>query len=143
MGKDEVKPLLAQEFERKTISACDSVQKPPPAPALPTPTLPTPASPAPSSPTLASPTLASLALAPFASTSAGQKSKSNLPDGQERLALAAKDSECQVPNPDTSCEKLLMVQVVQEVDKPCSCPLSPAFNKLTNSGPVIPFPSNT
>ncbi|MCJ1343642.1 hypothetical protein MMC31_001838 [Peltigera leucophlebia] len=110
-GKDE--PTLAQEFERKTISACELVQGPPPA------------------------------LAPSTPASASQKSKSNPPNKQERLALAAKDPECQAPNPDTSCEKVQIVQIVQEVDKPRFRSLSPAFNEPTNSGPAIPLPSNT
>ena len=41
--------------------------------------------------------------------SAGQKSKSNPPDRQERPALAAKDPEYQAPNPDTSREKVQIV----------------------------------
>ena len=44
-----------------------------------------------------------------ASASAGQKSKSNLPEGQERPILAAKNLECQAPNLDTSCEKVKIV----------------------------------
>ena len=76
MGKNEVKPLLAQEFERKTIPACEPVQEPPPT------------------------------FAPPAPASAGQKSKSNPPDKQEHLVVAAKDLECQAPNLDTSREKV-------------------------------------
>ncbi|MCJ1349321.1 hypothetical protein MMC31_007557 [Peltigera leucophlebia] len=110
-GKDE--PALAQEFECKTISACEPVQGLPPAPT------------------------------PLASASAGQKFKSNPPDGQECLALAAKDPKCQALNPDTSREKVQIVQVVQEVDKPRSCSLSPAFNEPTNSKPTIPLLSDT
>ena len=63
-GKDEAKLPLAQEFERKTIPACEPVQEPPSAPALPTPTL------------------------------AGQKSKSNPLDGEIWPVLAAKNPEC-------------------------------------------------
>ena len=33
--------------------------------------------------------------------------------------------------------------MVQEVDKPCSRSLSPAFNEPTNSGPAILLPSDT
>ena len=80
---------------------------------------------------------------PSALASAGQKSKSILPDGQERPALAAKDLECQAPKPDTSREKILIVQVIQEVNKPGFRSSSPAFNKPTDSGPIIPIPSDT
>ena len=68
-----------------------------------------------------------------------QKSKLNPPDGQKCSALAAKDPECQLPNPDISHQKVQIVQVVQKVDKPCSRSLSPAFNKFTNSRPAIPL----
>lgn len=122
-GKDEAKPHLVQEFECKTISARKPVQE--------SLLAPTPLAPAPPTP------------APPAPTSAGQKSKSNPPDGQEHLALAAKDLECQAPNPDTSCEKVQIVQVIQEVDKPRFRSLSPAFNELTNSGPAILLPFDT
>ena len=73
----------------------------------------------------------------------GQKSKSNPPDGQKHPTLAAKYLECQAPNSDTSHEKVQMVQVVQKVDKPRFCSLSPALNEPTNSGPIIPLPSDT
>lgn len=91
MGKDEAKPPLFQEFERKTILARKPVKEPPPAPA--------PLAPTPPAPTLFAPTPPALALA-------GQKSKSNPPDRQERPALAAKDPECQASNLDISPEKV-------------------------------------
>lgn len=64
MGKNEAKPPLAQEFERKTISAHELIQEPSSTSALPAP------------------------------TSAGQKFKSNPPNRQKRLVLVVKDPEC-------------------------------------------------
>lgn len=79
MSKDEAKPPLFQEFKRKTIPARELVKEPPLAPAL--------LALAPLAPAFSAP-------APPVLASAGQKSKSNLPDRQERPALAAKDPEC-------------------------------------------------
>ena len=112
-GKNKTKPLLVQEFERKTIPTREPVQE----------SLPIPIPPAP--------------------TSAGQKSKSNPRNRLKRLAIVAKDPECQAPNPNISREKVQIVQVVQEVDKPRSRSWLPVFNESTDSGPAIPLPFDT
>lgn len=133
VGKNEAKPPLAQEFEYKTIPTCKPIQEPllvsapptfaPPASTLPTLTLLAPVSPA--------------------SASADQKSQSNLLNGQKRPMLAAKDSKYQVSNPDTFYEKVQIIQIVQEVNKPRSCSLSAAFNESTDSRPVISLSFDT
>lgn len=91
VGKNVVKSPLVQEFNRKTISAHKPVQEPLP---IPTPLAPTLHTPIPSAST------------PPAPASAGQKSKSNLPNKQEHPALVAKNLECQAPNPDISYKKV-------------------------------------
>lgn len=91
VGKNETKPPLVQEFKRKTLPACKSVQEPPSTPA--------PLALAPLAPTFFTP-------ASFAPALASQKSKSNLLDRQECLALAAKNPEYQALNPDTSSKKV-------------------------------------
>ena len=55
----------------------------------------------------------------------------------------AKDLKSQAPNPNISCEKVQIVQVVQEVDKPRFCSSSLAFNEPTNSRPAISLLSDT
>ena len=61
VGKDEAKPPLAQEFEHKTILACEPVQA--------------------AAPTTAALTTAPPTDAPLTPASTGQKSKSNPLDG--------------------------------------------------------------
>ncbi len=93
-GKNKAKSSLFQKFERKTILTREPIKEPPLSPTILTPT--------PSVPAFSTP-------APSTLTSVGQKSKSNLPDGQEHPTLMVKDSEYQVPNPDIFPKKVVIV----------------------------------